>query len=197
MKPARRPICLSCDEVFEPDRRNAHHQRFCSAPACRKASKTASQNSWIAKPENRDYHSGPQAVTRVRDWQTAHPEYRDRQNAKRSNALQDLCTIQVPDLKQESPTPPIPEEIIISPVIPALQDFIVTQPHVFAGLIAHFFNVTLQDQISDITSSLQKLGEDIANGRGPDDFVKTSNLFRTNATDAGAVQLGGSAPGAG
>jgi hypothetical protein len=197
MKPARSPVCLGCEKPFKADYRNAHHQTYCSAPTCKKVSKAASQKAWTTKPENRDYHSGPQAVTRVRDWQMAHPEYRDRQNAKRANALQDLCTAQVFDLKQESTIPPISEEIFISPVIPALQDFIVAQPHVFVGLIAHFFNVTLQDQISDITSSLQKLGEDIANGRGPDDFLKTSNLFRTNAADAGAVQLGGSAPGAG
>jgi hypothetical protein len=197
MTAAKSPICLYCEEAFKADRRNARHQKYCSEPACRKASKVASQLLWIAKPENRNYHSGPEAVARVRDWQKAHPEYRDRQNAKRADALQDHCKVQVSELKQELTIAPIPEEIIIAPVIPALQDFIVTQPHVFVGLIAHFFNVTLQDQISDITNSLQKLGEDIANGRGPDEFGKTGDLFRTHAAGANAVQLGGSTSGAG
>jgi hypothetical protein len=133
----------------------------------------------------------------VRDWQTAHPAYRDRQKAKRSAALQDYCTVQAPELKQESAIAPISEEISTVPVSPALQDCIVSQPYVFVGLIAHFFNLTLQDDIASTTRSLQKLGEDIANGRGPNEFGKTGDLFGTNATRAGPVQLGGSAPGAG
>jgi len=197
MKPARSRICLYCEEAFEADRRNASRQKYCSAPACRRASKVASQRLWIAKPENRNYHSGPDAVARVRDWQNAHPAYRERQKAKRAAALQDHCNSQAAELKQESALLPIPAEISLAPVSPALQDFINTQPFVFVGLIAHFFNITLQDEIASTTRSLQKLGEDIANGRSPDAFVKTGNLFRTNAANAGAVQLGGSAPGAG
>jgi hypothetical protein len=72
-----------------------------------------------------------------------------------------------------------------------------TQPYVFVGLIAHFFNITLQDDIASTTRSLQKLGEDIANGRGPDEFGKTGDLPRTTAPGAGAVQLVGSTSGAG
>ena len=197
MKPAKNRICLCCEEAFDPDRRNASHQKYCSAPACRKASKAASQRLWIAKPANMNYHSGPEAVERVRDWQTAHPEYRDRQKAKRAFALQDHCNVQVPEFKQELAILPVTEEIAVAPASAALQDFIITQPYVFVGLIAHFFNLTLQDDIASTTRSLQKLGEDIANGRGPDEFGKTSDLFRTRAAGSGAVQLGGSASGAG
>jgi hypothetical protein len=197
MKPARSRVCLCCDEAFQADRRNVYHQKYCSAPACRKASKAESQRAWIAKPENRNYHSGPDAVARVRNWQTTHPEYREHQNTKRANALQDHCSVQVHDLKQESLTLPNPAEIAVAPVSPALQDFIMTQPYVFVGLIAHFFNITLQDDIASTTRSLQKLGEDIANGRGPDEFGKTGDLPRTTAPGAGAVQLVGSTSGAG
>ena len=193
MKSARSRICLRCEEAFEADRRNARHQKYCAKPACRKASKAASQCWWMAKPENRSYHSGPDAVTRVRDWQKAHPEFRDRQKAKRADALQDHCHSQALESTQESAILPIPVEM----TIPALQDFISTQPLVFVGLIAHFFNLTLQDDIASTARSLQKLGEDIANGRRPDEFIKTGNLFRTHAAGAGAVQLGGSASGAG
>ncbi|MEI6737553.1 MAG: hypothetical protein WCL29_03640, partial [Pseudomonadota bacterium] len=104
---------------------------------------------------------------------------------------------QVHDLKQKSDILPNPAEIAVAPVCAALQDFIVTQPYVFVGLIAHFFNITLQDDIANATRSLQKLGEDIANGRGPDEFGKTGNLPRAHAPGAGAVQLGGSTSGAG
>ena len=57
--------CAHGGQPFTPDARNAHHQRYCPAPACRLASKCASQNKWLAKPENRDYHRGPAAVVRV------------------------------------------------------------------------------------------------------------------------------------
>ena len=79
----------------------------------------------------------------------------------------------------------------------ALQDFIITQPFVFVGLLAHLFNFTLQDDIASTALSLQKLGEDIANGKGQDEFFKTGNLFGTGAAGARTVQLGGSAIGAG
>lgn len=192
MKRIKSRLCLCCEEAFEADLRNVRHQKFCSALACRKASKAASQRLWIAKPENQNYHRGPDAVIRVRDWQSDHPEYRERQKAKRAAALQDHCNVQVLELKQELAIAPNPGEISA----PALQDFMNTQPLVFVGLIAHFFNITLQDDIANTARCLQKLGEDIANGRAPDEFVKTGDLFRTHAAGAGAVQLGGSAPGA-
>ena len=187
MKSARSRICLYCEEGFDADRRNARHQKYCAKPACRKASKAASQCLWIAKPENRSYHSGPGAVTRVRDWQNAHPEFRERQKAKRADALQDHCHAQVLESTQESAIAPIPAEISLAPASPALQDFISTQPLVFVGLIAHFCNLTLQDDIASTARSLQKLGEDIANGRHPDEFVKAGNLFRAPAAGAGAI----------
>ena len=192
MKPANSRLCLYCKEAFEPDRRNSRHQKYCSKPTCRKASKAASQRVWIAKPENQNYHSGPEAVTRVCAWQNDHPEYRERQKAKRAAALQDHCNAQVIELKQESVMAPNPGTISA----PALQDFINAQPLVFVGLISHFFEITLQDEIANTTRILQKLGEDIANGRAPDGFVKTGDLFKTHAAGAGAVQLDRSTPGA-
>jgi hypothetical protein len=162
MKSVRNRICPGCKQSFEADRRNARHQKYCPKAACRKTSKAASQRKWTAKPENRNYHCGREAVVRVQAWQAAHPEYRERQKAKR---------------------------------VLALQDIIMVQPHVFTGLISHFFQLTLQDDMASVTRSLQKLGEDIANGRKSDEFTETHNLFTTRAAGAKAVQLGGSTPG--
>jgi len=197
MKPVKSRQCLCCKESFEADKRNTRHQKYCSAPTCRKESKAVSRRLWLAKPENGNYHSGSVAVTRVRDWQKAHPEYRERQNKKRLAALQDHCNVQVHEQERELLILPDHGENSATPVSAALQDFIITQPFVFIGLIAHFFNITLQDDIANTTRSLQKLGEDIANGRGQDEFFKTGNLFGAHAAGAGAVQLGGSAIGAG
>ena len=197
MKPAKSRQCLCCKEPFKADARNIRHQKYCSAPICRKASKAASQRAWLARPGNENYHSGPIATARVSGWQKAHPEYRERQKIKRVAALQDHCIVQVPESTQELLILPVGEAFSVLPVSPVLQDFITTQPYVFVGLIAHFFNLTLQDDIATTTRSLQKLGEDIANGRGQDEFFKTGNLFGAHAAGAGAVQLGGSALGAG
>ena len=75
---AQQRTCRHCAERFIADARNAHHQRYCSAPACKAASKRASQAKWLAKPENRDYHRGPEAVARVQAWRRAHPGYSRR-----------------------------------------------------------------------------------------------------------------------
>jgi hypothetical protein len=142
---------------------------------------------WLAKPENLNYHSGAQAVARVRDWQDAHPEYRERQRAKRVPALQDHCPSQVLESTGESGISA--HHAVITEISPtsALQDLIGAQPLVFVGLIAHFFNITLQDDIANTARSLQKLGEDIANGRGVHGIGYAGDLPRAPATGAPAL----------
>ena len=66
MSTRTRRKCRHCAQLFRPDPRNALHQRYCSAPACRRASKAASQRRWLAKAANRDYFRGPEHVARVR-----------------------------------------------------------------------------------------------------------------------------------
>lgn len=193
MKPAKSPQCLCCNKDFDSDPRNARHQKYCSEPPCRKASKAASQRLWLAKPENVNYHSGPEAVARVTAWQKAHPGCRARQKAKRAAALQVFCAAQALESTHELPAC---KKISVLPLF-ALQDFITTQPFVFIGLLAHLFHFTLQDDIAQTARSLQQLGEDITNGKGQDEFFKTGNFSRACAARAAAVQLGGSAIGAG
>jgi hypothetical protein len=50
--------CKCCLKLFRPDPRNRHHQRYCSVPACRAASKAASQARWLAAPENQGANGG-------------------------------------------------------------------------------------------------------------------------------------------
>ncbi len=67
--------CLHCGLGYTPDRRNGRHQKYCGAAPCKAASKKASQDKWLAKPENSDYHRGPVAVARAQAWRTTHPGY--------------------------------------------------------------------------------------------------------------------------
>jgi hypothetical protein len=75
MVPNPKKKCRYCKRLFLPDARNAKHQEFCRQPACRKASKSASQRKWLQKPQNRDYFRGPVNVQRVQQWRKAHPGY--------------------------------------------------------------------------------------------------------------------------
>jgi len=76
--------CLNCGERFNPDARNARHQRYCNAPACKAASKRASQAKWLSR--NPDYHCGQAAVVRVQAWRQAHPGYSRLQSAQEARS---------------------------------------------------------------------------------------------------------------
>ena len=71
--------CIHCAQGFMPDARNARHQRYCGSALCKVESKRASQAKWLAKPENKDYHRGPEAVAQVQAWRAVHAGYSRRQ----------------------------------------------------------------------------------------------------------------------
>jgi hypothetical protein len=55
--------CNHCSEFYLPDRRNLHHQRYCSEPAYRKQSKSESQRRWLQRLDNQNYFSGHKTVS--------------------------------------------------------------------------------------------------------------------------------------
>ncbi len=142
--------CKCCLKLFRPDPRNRRHQSYCSAPACKAASKAASQARWLAKPENRDYFRGPLNAARVKAWRSRHPGYW-RKRRRDGPALQEVSTVQ--------PVDPAPEsgESARTP----LQDVLTAQPAVLIGLIAHIVGTPLQDDIVRATGLLLRLGQDI------------------------------------
>ena len=103
MSKPRRRKCRNCGELFRPDPRNLRHQRYCSEPACRRASKAASQRRWLAKAANREYFRGPEQVARVRAWREAHPGYW-RAARQKGRALQEDSLAQVTDSIEKSAT---------------------------------------------------------------------------------------------
>lgn len=145
----RRRKCRNCGALFRPDPRNLRHQRYCSQPACRRASKAASQQRWLAKSANRDYFRGPVHVERVRAWRAAHPGYWRQSRA----ALQDHSSRQVPDTERKS------APLVRSP----LQELSHAQPLVLMGLIAQLTGAALQEDIAQTARRLQHLAQDILN----------------------------------
>ena len=148
MRRRRRRKCLHCGELFLPDARNAHHQRYCGEPTCRRASKAASQRRWLSKAVNRDYFRGATHTERVRAWRAKHPGYWRRGEAQARAALQDVCAEQAVEIVRES------EHL----TEPALQDLFDAQPIVLIGLIANLTGSALQEDIACSARRFQQLG---------------------------------------
>lgn len=145
----RQRKCRNCGELFRPDPRNLRHQRYCSKPACRQASKAASQRRWLSKPANRGYFRGPEHVARVQAWRAAHPGYWRHSGA----ALQEHSLRQPADRAEES-------ALLTTP---ALQELSRAQPLVLMGLIAQLTGAALQEDIALAARRLQHLAHDILN----------------------------------
>ena len=179
--------CLSCGQFFDVNRRSGERHRYCCAAPCRRASKSASQASWLAQSQNTDYFCGPVQVARVQAWRACHPGYsRGRQRAP--CALQDSLFAQIPDLVGESGNR---AEGLGPPEVVALQDSINALSPALTGLIAHLFGLTLQDSIAATIRRLVQLGEDVINrGRGEDNQAGLDQAIAAAAADApGAVAV--------
>ena len=107
----KRRRCLQCRHLFHRDPRTRTQQRFCAAPACRAASKKASQQRWLRKPENRDYFCGAQHVNRVRAWRAKRPEY-GQEPALSAEPLQEMIMAQSIDPMEKYGGLPLQEEIL-------------------------------------------------------------------------------------
>lgn len=151
---SRKQKCLYCKGYFIPDPRNKHHQKYCSKPNCRQASKKVSQQHWLTSSKGVGYFSGSYNVTRVQKWRQEHPGYWKNTVSRRSEPLQDVLNLQVADIK---------EDTNIRDLLPhgTLQDLSFLQPALFIGLIASLTGSTLQDDIAKTTRRFIDSGRDI------------------------------------
>lgn len=150
--------CRCCRKFFFPDYRNAARQKFCSLPACRQASKVASQRRWCHKPENRDYFRGAQRVEAVRAWRKAHPGYW-RQQKSRSQ-----------DPQPPEPQPVKPEQGSCNAggsQLSTLQDVCLIQNPAFVGLISMVTGSTLPEDIATTGHNLLLRGRNILGLENP------------------------------
>jgi hypothetical protein len=142
--------CRHCKRLFPPDYRNTGRQKYCKAPECRKASKAASQQKWLRKPENQNYFKGPTNTQRVQHWRKQNPGYWKRLNLH-DHALQDRLKVQASDIYKDNS----------NFMNHALQDFLNVQPAVIIGLISNLIGSPLQDDIVKTLSRMQQSGQDI------------------------------------
>jgi hypothetical protein len=144
MKPSGRRKCVSCKKLFVPEARNRRHQRCCGKASCRQERKATSDRRWRAKPENREYWSGPENAARVRAWQKAHPGYW-KERRKRAQVLQVICAPEALTLQADNSK--------------VLQDVWRMQPPLLLGLISKITGTVLHTDMAQITGQL------IASGR--------------------------------
>ena len=188
----RKRKCLHCQEFFLPDPRTHDRQRHCSAPECKGASKAWRQRRWLSKQENRNYFRDEKNVARVQEWRRAHPGYWRRRRRQSEHALQDDC----------SPQPVEPHGDKPDFVGFELQDDCLMQPALVVGLISNLIGSALQDDIASTIRRLHARGQSILgtgpgiSPRGDGDEDQNAVVCAASAKGAGAVQLGGSAPGA-
>lgn len=183
MRRTRRRKCLCCGELFRADPRNRGRQKYCPKPACRQASKSASQRRWLKKPENEGYFTGPLHAGRVRAWRAQHPGYWRRPAGAGGGALQDPSCRQVVDRSVDSFTL-------------ALQDLCRSQATVLIGLIAHLTGSPLQEHILATSRRLLQLGQDILGTAPRAHADQTPVVPAAPAAHPATVQLGRPAPGA-
>ena len=176
MNPVGQRKCCHCKEFFVPDPRHRQRQRYCAAPACRLASKAASQERWLRRPENRDYFRGPENVERVRAWRAANPGYSQRGGA-RTAALQEMMNLQVAPAEE----PASPDEQ------GTLQETWRGQPPLLVGLIAHLTGSALQEDMASVMRRLITRGQALLEPN-PKKYHdrKTSPVSGTRATGAAA-----------
>ena len=151
LRPKRRK-CRGCNEFFFPDYRNEPHQHYCGKPACRQASKRASQRRWSRKPANRDYFRGADNAQRVRDWRKTHPGYWKRKTSQSDN-IQVAQSQQVNPVQSSCNVPSRP--------LGTLQDFCLAKEPGFIGLLSMITGRTLQEDIAPIARRVVEQGQQI------------------------------------
>jgi hypothetical protein len=149
----RQHKCLCCKDLFTPAPARIAVQKFCSKPACRKASKAHSQREWCRN--NPGYFTGPEHVERVQRWREDHPGYgRGKGKSRGKDALQEIAPGQVAG-----------NEVVVDNDPPkscsgadALQDIASAQTVLIIGLMAELMGDALQDNLPGLTRALIEKG---------------------------------------
>jgi hypothetical protein len=175
MHPVGQRKCCHCNQFFKPDPRHRERQRYCAGPECRRASKAASQQRWLDRPENRDYFRGPENVERVRVWRAVNPGYGKRARRKQA-ALQEMMNAQVTPVQE----PAARDEAV------ALQETWRAQPPLLVGLIAHLTGTALQEDMAPVMRRLITRGQALLEPNPKNHDRKTPSLSGTRAAGAAA-----------
>jgi len=151
-RPQTRRKCRCCTKFFIPDPRTEDRQRYCSLPACRQASKAASQRRWLSKNGNGDHFRGAEEVRRVQLWRKCHPGYWRKKNPSSQGTQIIDCQTANPDQSSRNVLRALPG---------TLQDYCLAQDPAFVGLISMVTGSTLQEDIAATARQLLLQGRNI------------------------------------
>lgn len=134
-----------------------YRQRYCSRPACIKASHRAAQEKWLKKAENQNHFSGLPSLVRIQQWRAGHPGYWRRPVKIGRHFLQGNLAEVVREF--------------------ALQDMIDAQFSLVIGLVSHLSGAALQDEIASEIRRLIMLGHAVLlqSSGGPDQRRKSAH----------------------
>jgi len=133
--------CLCCHHFFKPTPQSKGRQNYCSQPQCKKASKKASQEKWLAKPENKDYFKSPTHVQRVQQWRKFDPVYSQGNTQSHAKAIQRIKT----SLQDTSMTQPTDKQQKTDDLSQdTLQETLIAQVFVLMEVMAHLDANSLQ-----------------------------------------------------
>jgi len=167
--------CRNCRRLFIPDYRNRDRQKYCKTAICRKASKSASQEKWLNKPENNNYFRRTLNVQRIQQWRRHNPKYWKPKQSNKTIVLQEPLTPQPSENNKDN------SDFTNN----ALQDLLKAQPTVMIGLISNFIGSALQDDIAQTLLRMQQSGQDILfcqpQKRGGKDDCKVPNFTAAGA----------------
>ena len=155
--------CRCCTKFFIPDPRTEDRQRYCSKPACRQASKVASQRRWLSKNGNGDHFRGVEEVRRVQLWRQRHPGY-----WKKKPSSQGTQAIDGQRAKPHQSSCNVPRGLPGT-----LQDYCLAQDPAFVGLISMVTGSTLQEDIASTARQLLLRGRNILGCVSPETMPTT------------------------
>ena len=148
--------CRCCSTFFIPDPRTEDRQRHCSQPACRHASKAASQRRWLSKNGNGDHFRRAQEVRRVQLWRQSHPGYWKKNHPQPNPSSQGTQTVDGQTAKLDQSSRNVPRALPGT-----LQDYCLAQDPAFVGLISMVTGSTLQEDIASTARQLLLRGRNI------------------------------------
>lgn len=125
--------CAHCGQRFVVNPRVGKRHRYCSLPACVKASGVHARKKWLKKNGGRKYFDRSDNTDRVRSWRKQHPLYWRRKTRVRRRRRNDYV---------------ITKALAAALRYVGLQDMIDTHLALKIGLISQATGAALQDAIA-------------------------------------------------
>ncbi len=154
--------CLCCGSFSSPMHATATASGTAPPPRAGERARPPARPLGWPNPRTAGTSATPSMLRECRPGAPPHPDHGRGKRAS-APALQDPLIAQVVDPIEESP---IRGDLPEIPRPPALQDLLNAPSPLLAGLIAHLFELTLQDDMAATTRRLVQLGNEVIHGGG-------------------------------